>query len=587
MTRYLVTSALPYANGPIHFGHVAGAYLPADVYVRYLRMAKGPENVLYVCGTDEHGVAITLKAEQEGLDYRSYVDRWHKDIKGLFDRFGISFDMFSGTARCKHHVDASQKFFLALHEHGFLQERTEEQWFSEATSRFLPDRYLEGTCPNCDFNKARGDECPQCGTWVDAKELKNPVSLIDGSNPVLKPTTHWYLDLPKLKEQGLGAWYDGEDAAHPIKGWKPNVDGYVQAMFKDLHERPITRDLPWGVPLPEGIEGGEGKVLYVWFDAPIGYLSATMEWAEAQGEPEAWKSWWQGEDTRLVHFIGKDNIAFHVVVFPSMLLGQKDAWEGKAMVLPWAVPANEFYNLQGRKFSTSNGWYLDNDHFFANFDADAARFHVLMSAPETADSEFSWQEFQVTNNALLADKIGNLASRVLKFAGKRYEGHTPEVDAAVVDDLRHHDSLQEADRQFEAVGTHLEAQEFRKSCHALVAGSAALNQFFDAMEPWKLAKSDDETERARCAATIERCIAYLELLSRRLSPYCPGAAGRLRSMLGACADLADGSQWGLGAVSHVPAGLALDEAGVLFAKIDDDTIAAECERLEQQAAAQA
>jgi len=583
MTRYLVTSALPYANGPIHFGHVAGAYLPADVYVRYLRMAKGKDQVLYVCGTDEHGVAITLRAEQEGLDYRSYVDRWHQDIKSLFDRFGISFDIFSGTARCPQHAATSQRFFRVLLERGFILERTEEQWFAEESQRFLPDRYLQGGCPNCGFEKARGDECPSCGTWIDARELKDPISLIDGSRPVLKATTHWYLDLPKLRDHGLGTWYEGEDPEHPIKGWKPNVDGYVQAMFKGLRERPITRDLPWGVPVPEEIAGAEGKVLYVWFDAPIGYLSATMEWAEKRGTPEAWRDWWQQEDTRLVHFIGKDNIAFHVVVFPSMLLGQGDAWEGKPMVLPWAVPANEFYNLQGKKFSTSNGWFLDNEHFFSHYDADAARFHVLLSAPETADSEFSWPDFQTSNNALLADKIGNLASRVLKFAVKRHHGLSPDCSAAAVEALAGHPSLQEADRQFTAVGDRLEAQEFRKSCQALIAGAAALNQFFDALEPWKLAKSEDTTEQERCSAVIERCLAYLELLSRRLAPFCPAASGRLRRMLGAVAKEQEADRWELGTLNEqVPGGLTLGEAGVLFAKIDNEAIAEELERLEQQ-----
>jgi methionyl-tRNA synthetase len=587
MARYLVTSALPYANGPIHFGHVAGAYLPADVYVRWLRMAKGRDQVLYVCGTDEHGVAITLKAEQEGLDYRSYVDRWHEDIKGLFDRFGISFDIFSGTARCPQHADASRRFFRVLHERGFILERTEEQWFSEASGRFLPDRYLEGGCPNCGHDKARGDECPSCGTWIDARELVDPVSLIDGSRPVLKATTHWYLDLPKLLEHGLGAWYAGEDEAHPIKGWKPNVDGYVQAMLADLHERPITRDLPWGVPLPEEIEGGEGKVLYVWFDAPIGYLSATMEWAEAKGEPEAWRDWWQDADTRLVHFIGKDNIAFHVVVFPSMLLGQGDAWEDRGFVLPWSVPANEFYNLQGRKFSTSSGWYLDNERFFSRYDADAARFHVLLSSPETADSEFSWQEFQVSNNALLADKLGNLASRVLKFAAKRFDNRVPAVKAQAAASLEGHDSLSEADERLDAVGAHLEAQEFRKACQALIAGAAALNQFFDAMEPWKLVKAEEPADRARCAAVIERCIAYLERLSRQLAPFCPAAADRLRAMLGEAAPGAEAAalDWPAGTPAPLEPDLALGEAGVLFRKIEDEEIAEEIALLEAQAAA--
>jgi len=594
MPRYLVTSALPYANGPIHFGHIAGAYLPADVYVRYLKMAKGPENVLYVCGTDEHGVAITLKAEQEGVDYRTYVDRWHSEIRSLFDRFGIEFDTFSGTSRCAFHADASRKFFSVLLERGFVFAKTEKQWFSEQSGRFLPDRYLQGGCPQCGFAKARGDECPDCGSWIDARELKDPVSLIDGSSPILKPTKHWYLDLPKLQEAGLDSWYRGADENHPVHTWKPNVQGHVQAMLRDLHERPITRDLPWGVELPDGLEGSEGKVLYVWFDAPIGYISATMEWAAAQGTPDAWMDWWQNEDTRLVHFIGKDNIAFHVVVFPSMLLGQEDAWNGKPFVMPWAVPANEFYNLQGRKFNTSSGWYLDNDSFFAQYNPDAARFHVLMSAPETADSEFSWPEFQVTNNNLLADKVGNLASRVLKFLDKRYASRIPEMakpPTAAILAVREHSALKEADGAFAAIAGFFENFEFRKAAQHLIAGCTALNQFFDAMEPWKKVKSSQDSDLECCAATLERCVAYLELLSRRIAPFCPTTAGKLRAMLGEVGETQPASAWGDESVAKapatLPAGLRIGIVEVLFSKIEDQQITEEIAKLEASARAKA
>jgi len=594
MTRWLVTSALPYANGPIHFGHVAGAYLPADVWARFLRMRHGRDRVLYVCGTDEHGVAITLGAEREGVGYREYVDHWHGEIKALFDRFGISFDVWSGTARCPYHVEASQRFFEVLHDGGYVFERTEEQWYSEEAGRFLPDRYLQGTCPECGHEKARGDECPSCGSWIDARKLGNPVSLVDGSRPVLKETTHWYLDLPKLKP-ALAAWYGSQDRADHLP-WKPNVDGYVQSMLDDLRERPITRDLPWGVPVP--VDGAEGKVLYVWFDAPIGYLSATMEWAAAapDGEHRDWRDWWlqpaDGEPPRLAHFIGKDNIAFHVVVFPSMLLGQGDAWQdaegvGRPLVMPWAVPANEFYNLQGRKFSTSGGWYLDNEDFFSKYSADAARFHLVMSGPETADSEFTWEGFQGTNNTLLADKLGNFASRVLKFAAKRYGGRVPDGAGAAPFDGEAAAALADADQQFAAVGEHLEGHAFRQAGQALIAGCAALNQFFDGCAPWKLAKSEDAADQTRCAAVVERCIAYLELLSRRMAPFCPDAAARLRAMLGAEVATASAAEhWGTdGPPAGAPADAALGEAGVLFAKIDDDTIAAEIARLQDSAQA--
>ena len=575
MPRHLITSALPYANGPIHFGHVAGAYLPADVYARYLRLTG--EEVLYVCGTDEHGVAITLKAEQEGLGYREYVDRWHDEIKGLFDRFQISFDHWSGTARCSQHAEASRRFFRILLDRGYIFDRTEDQWFSSTLDRFLPDRYLQGTCPACGFDQARGDECPQCGSWIEARELKNPICTLDGSTPELRATKHWYIDLPKLQKEGLQAWYASEDSSRPHGPWKPNVDGYVQAMLRDLHARPITRDLPWGIPVPEELEGSEGKVLYVWFDAPIGYVSATMEWAEQKGTPEAWSEWWQDENTQLTHFIGKDNIAFHVVVFPSMLLGLGNAWENKRFQLPHNVPANEFYNLQGRKFNTTAGWYLDNEHFFSQYSADAARFYLLNSLPETSDSEFSWEGFQIANNALLADKLGNFASRVLKFNAKRFGSLVPESDGSLDTDT----DLQTADSRLAAIGTHIAAFEFRKAVAAMMDGCDALNQFFDAHAPWKLIKSSDQVNQARCRAVLERCLAYLELISRRMSPLCPAAADRLQQMLG---DAAGPTTWGNETANQPPArltaGTALGEAEVLFKKIDDDTIAAEIARLE-------
>jgi methionyl-tRNA synthetase len=578
MPRHLITSALPYANGPIHFGHVAGAYLPADVYARYLRM-KG-EDVLYVCGSDEHGVAITLKAEQEGISYRQYVDRWHDEIKGLFDKFEISFDIWSGTARCPHHAEASQQFFRNLLERGFVFERTENQWFAESIQRFLPDRYVEGECPKCGFEKARGDECPKCGAWVEALELGNPTCTIDGSEPILKETKHWFIDLPKLQEEGLETWYKGDDSQRPHGPWKPNVDGYVQAMLKDLHARPITRDLPWGVPVPEDLEGSEGKVLYVWFDAPIGYISASMEWAEQQGDPESWKDWWQNPDTQLVHFIGKDNIAFHVVVFPSMLLGQGKEWNDRHFVLPFNVPANEFYNLQGRKFNTSTGWYIETESFFEKYSSDSARFYLLQSAPETADAEFTWQGFQLANNSLLADKLGNFASRVIKFNAKRFDGVVPESDGTLND----HEYLSTADTALEEIGSRISKYEFKAASKALMTACDALNQFFDAMAPWKLIKSEDASDQLCCRNTLERCLAYLELLSRRMAPICPSAAEKLRTMLGSIASPENAGDWGEAKSGNPPAqlpsGIPTGKAEVLFPKIDNGTIEAEINRLE-------
>jgi methionyl-tRNA synthetase len=376
LTRYLVTSALPYANGPIHFGQVIGAYLTADVYVRTLRL-RG-EDVVFVCGTDEHGVAITLGAEREGVDYAAYVERWRAVAKRTFDRLGIAFDVWSGTSICPWHTELSQDFFRRLHENGYLLKKTEEQLYCPRDQRFLADRYVVGTCYVCGRPNARGDECPACGTYLDVLRLLEPRCKVCGSVPELRPTTHWYLDLPKLRDEHIGAWFE----EHP---WRANVKAFIAGWLKDLQPRPITRDMSWGVPVPSDIAGDErGKVLYVWFDAPIGYVSFTREWAEGKGDPSLWERYWRDPDTRLVHFIGKDNIPFHCLIFPSMLWGVKADY-----VLPWDVPANEFYNLQGRKFSTSANWTIDLESFFERYDAEVARFYLLSSAPETADSEYA------------------------------------------------------------------------------------------------------------------------------------------------------------------------------------------------------
>ena len=351
MPRYTVTSALPYANGPIHFGHVAGAYLPADIYVRTLRMLG--EDVLFVCGTDEHGVAITISAEKEGTPYPEYVARWRDEIHRTFQSLGIEFDVWSGTSTCPDHAAASQEFFRELDRNGYLVSRDTNQLYCEHDGMFLADRYVLGKCYSCGHPDARGDECPSCGTWIEPLKLESPRCKICGNEPVTRTTTHWYLDLPKLRDEHLGEWIREHD-------WKPNVAAFIKNMLADVPERAITRDMNWGVPLPEEVAGSEGKVLYVWFDAPIGYISFTKELMSQRGTPDEWEQWWKG-DTRLVHFIGKDNIPFHCLIFPSMLHGV-----GQGYVLPWRVPAMEFYNLQGKKFSTSANWTIPIDPFLEN-----------------------------------------------------------------------------------------------------------------------------------------------------------------------------------------------------------------------------
>ncbi len=559
MTRYLVTSALPYANGPIHFGHVIGAYLPADVYTRTLRLMG--EEVLYVCGTDEHGVAITIGAEKEGVPYAEYVARWRASIKSTFDAIGLHFDIWSGTSISPPHAELSQDFFRRLGQGGYLQERETEQLFCPKDTKFLADRYVTGTCPFCTFSPARGDECPRCGKWLDPLNLIDPSCKICGTRPERRRTRHWYLDLPKLRNEYIGKWFEGHD-------WKPNVQAFIGNQLKEVEPRPITRDMSWGVPLPEDLAHGEvGKVLYVWFDAPIGYVSFTAEWAAAQGRPEAWKDWWRSPDTRLVHFIGKDNIPFHCLVFPSMLYGVRQEY-----VLPWAVPANEFYNLQGRKFSTSAGWSIDLDDFFARYDAEATRFYLLSSAPETADSEWNWGDYQRVVNTQLADTIGNLATRVLKFIEKNFDGKIPALEPG---------HREELDRLlFEDCGAFTDPSEsilafrFRRASEQLIENARVANVFIDRLAPWSLRKTDP----VRCASVLNTCCEWIGWVARWSTPFMPGKAQKLWAMLGNSGKV-DSLGWcGLPERStwrRLETGQELGTVEGLFAKLDDAQVQTE------------
>ncbi len=568
MTRYLVTSALPYANGPIHFGHVIGAYLPADVYVRTLRMQG--EEVLYVCGTDEHGVAITIGAEQEGADYAQYVARWRTSIKSTFDRLGIEFDIWSGTSVCPDHVEASQDFFRRLDERGYLLQRTNEQLYCPNDEMFLADRYILGTCHECGFEKARGDECPRCGKWLDPLRMTNTTCKVCGTTPEKRTTKHWYLDLPRLRDEHIGAWF----ADHP---WKPNVASFIGNQLAEIAPRPITRDMKWGVPLPEDRAGGEkGKVLYVWFDAPIGYLSMTREWARKAGRPDDWKRWWQSTDSRLVHFIGKDNIPFHCLVFPSMLYGVKQEY-----VLPWQVPANEFYNLQGAKFSTSQNWTIPLDPFFAKYDRDVTRFYLLSSAPETADSEWRWQDFQSCANTALADTIGNLVTRVLRFIDKWYESRIPVPDAKHIEGL---DRLLLTEcGPIGDPGQHVREFHFRRAAEQLLQNATVANVFVDRTAPWALRKTDPEL----AASALNTCCEWLAWIARWMAPFMPTKAQALWTMLGQSGDVSTSGWPGIpqpGTWRSLPGGQKLGPVEGLFAKLDDETIQAEIADLEARAA---
>ncbi len=513
MVRYLVTSALPYANGPIHFGHLVGAYLPADVYTRTLRMQG--EEVLFVCGTDEHGVAITIGAEREGLPYPEYVAKWRGEIKATFDLFGIAFDVWSGTSISPFHAELSQEFFTRLDQRGYLLQREIEQLFCERDGRFLADRYVEGVCPHCGFEAARGDECPRCAKWLDPLELTQPRCKVCGTTPVRRTTRHWYLDLPRLRDEKIGAWARDHE-------WKPNVAKFVANQLAEVEPRPITRDMNWGVALPPARGGGAtGKVLYVWFDAPIGYISFTREWAQAAGQPERWREWWQSPDTRLVHFIGKDNIPFHCIVFPSMLHGVQDGY-----VLPWQVPATEFYNLEGRKFSTSAGWTIPPQQFARDYDAESGRFYLLASMPETADSDFSWIEYTRAHNSLLADIVGNLVTRVLRFQEKHFDGRVPALDPAHVDELER--VLLEQCGAFGDPAEQVRQFRFRRAVEQLIDNARVANVFVDRLAPWALKKTDP----ARAGSVLALCCEWLAYLALWMTPFMPRKAQRLWAMLG-------------------------------------------------------
>lgn len=559
MARTLVTSALPYANGPLHLGHLIGAYLPADCYVRTLR-ALG-EEVLYVCGTDEHGVAITIGAEQEGVPYPEYVARWRDSIKSAFDAFDIAFDVWSGTSICPEHVRTSQAFFRRLDTNGYLQKRAEEQLYCERDAMFLADRYIVGTCHECGFEEARGDECPRCGKWLDPLKMPRVACKVCGTVPVRRSTSHWYLDLPKLRDAGFGAWFEGH-------AWKPNVRAFIGNQLAEIRPRPITRDMRWGVPVPADRASGEtGKVLYVWFDAPIGYVSFTQQWARERGQPEDWKGWWQSPDTRLVHFIGKDNIPFHCLVFPSMLFGMQEGW-----TLPWQVPANEFYNLEGRKFSTSKNWTIPLEPLARRYHPDLVRFYLLASAPETADSEWRWEEFQRCVNASLADTIGNLATRVLRFAAKHFEGRVPPLEESLATELDH-SLLTECGPIADPARSVLEFR-FRRATEELVANGMAANVFIDRQAPWSLRTKDP----ARAAAVLNTACNWLALLARWMGPFMPTKAEELWHMLGGTGSI-HAQPWpgvpSAGGWRRLAAGTPFGTIEGPIPKIPDEAIAAE------------
>ncbi len=553
--KILITSALPYANGPLHFGHIAGAYLPGDCYARFQRLQKN--DVFYVCGSDEYGIAITLSAEMAGRTPQEHVNIFHEVNLNFFRKLNFSFDHYSRTT-WKGHVAPVQQFFTDLLENGYIEARITKQLYSEKDQKFLADRYVVGTCPKCEFDQARGDECTKCGASYEATDLKNPRSKVTGSPLILKETKHWFLLLDKMKDKLL-AWID-------TKQWKPNVVNFVKGYISDLHPRAITRDMTWGVPIP--LPETNGKVLYVWFDAPIGYISATMEWAEKSGNKDQWKHYWCDPQTKLVHFIGKDNIPFHAVIFPAMVMGQNQPYK-----LVDELPANEFLNLEGRQFSKSDGWFIDLEDFFQRYTTDQIRYTIAANAPETADAEFTWKDFQLRCNTELLGKYGNLVNRVLVFAKMHANQKVPVIPELEVVDQTFLTEIKAIIQQaFESYQTF----KLRRASQLIVELAQLGNVYFDHKKPWQDVKNGET--RPRMEATLYCCMECLKALALISYPVIPETAERVWQMLGYKGSL-ESRSWKEIADSSIQSGQALGEPIILFQKIEDAQIEQELAKL--------
>ncbi|MBQ8760413.1 MAG: methionine--tRNA ligase [Bacteroidales bacterium] len=551
--RYTVTTALPYANGPVHIGHLAGVYIPADTYVRYLRM-KG-EEVLFVGGSDEHGVPITIKAEKEGCTPQDIVDRYHNIIKKSFEELGISYDIYSRTSSKTHHETAAA-FFKKLYEDGKFIERETEQFFDPERNKFLSDRYIIGTCPKCGNDHAYGDQCEKCGSSMSPDELINPHSALSGAQLVKKATKHWYLPLDQY-EEWLRDWIiEGH------KEWKPNVYGQVKSWLDNgLQPRAVTRDLDWGVPVP--LKEADGKVLYVWFDAPIGYISNTIEHCTEKGTD--WKKWWKDEDTKLVHFIGKDNIVFHCIIFPCMLKAYGD------YIVPENVPANEFLNLENDKISTSRNWAVWLHEYLEEFPGkqDVLRYVLTANAPETKDNNFTWKDYQDRNNNELLAIFGNFVNRTLVLTHKYFEGKVPamanlnEKDNAAIEEMNQYP---------EKIGHLLDTYKFREALSELMNLARLGNRYLTENEPWKQFKTDPERVKTVLAVSLQ-IVAKLAILSE---PFLPFSAKKLQAMIGLNVE-----GWNQAKETVLlPEGSVIGEVELLFTKVEDETVAAQIKKLE-------
>ncbi len=587
----LVAVAWPYANAEIHVGNLTGAYLPADIFARYQRL-RG-RKVLMVSGSDSHGTPITVRADAEGSTPLDVYQRFHEGFLDLFLKAGITYDLFTST-HCENHFNVSQKVFLALKENGFLYKDKQEQWYAPSQERFLPDRYVEGTCYLCGYDGARSDQCDQCGSMLEAGKLKNPRSKVDGSTPELRETEHFYLDLGELQPEVIKFLEERQDY------WRPNVVrqslGQIQA--DKLRGRPITRDLDWGIPVP--MEGWEGKSLYVWFEAVIGYLSASLEWSKLNGQPDAWREWWKRDESRTYYFIGKDNIPFHAIIWPAELMGMRTQFDEligsqppAKFVLPYDVPANEFMNLEGKKISGSRNWAVYVRDFLTRYDPDALRYYLTVSMPESKDTDWDWQSFQSRNNDELVANWGNLANRVLSFTYKHWEGHVPDPGELEVDDLALLETIEEG---FESVGAELEAVHLRAALAEAMRLATEVNKYLDTNAPWKLIKTDREA----AARVVYTALCAIDSLKVIFSPFLPFSSEKLHTYMGYSGQLF-GEQsvetvtdsigehtalryhpekaTGTWTPSELPAGQALVQPVPLFTKLDASIVDEERERL--------
>ena len=559
--KFLVTSGLPYANGPIHLGHLAGAYLPADIFVRYHRL-KG-NDIVYICGSDEHGVPIMLRARAENKSPQEIADFYHEKNKASFAAFGISFDYYGRTSSPVH-CKTSQEMFRKMAEKDIFILKTDKQLYDPEAKLFLADRFIIGTCPSCGYADAYGDQCEKCGTSLSPTDLIDPRSAITDAKPVLKESTHWYLplaDSQKALEQWIGK--------HPE--WKTNVLGQIRSWFSEgLKDRSVTRDLTWGVPVPEDVAKSQdveasGKVLYVWFDAPIGYISATKEWAREQGDPDRWKKYWQQDDTKLIHFIGKDNIVFHCLIFPAMLMAHGD------FVLPENVPANEFLNLEGDKLSTSRNYAVWLDDYLKIFDPDPLRYCLANILPETRDADFSWKDFQARFNNELADILGNFINRTLTFIHKNFNGQVPDKGKLDSSDKELKKLLSEAPQK---VGHYINNFQIRQGVREAMDVARFANKYFNDKMPWKTIKSEPD----KCATTLSLCIETIKTLSVILEPVIPFTAEKIKKLIN-LPDSKEINKWDNSGEFSLPSGHMLNKPEILFAKIEDDIIEKEIEKL--------